>query len=83
MDQAAAKLESVPLLQRRIGSRLEMDRGVNRFRLPLETMRFTPYLSKQFQSMGAAPLKDFGADSSRNGITLELLSSGRPKREER
>ena len=31
MNQAVAKLESVPLLERRIGSSLEMDWGVNRF----------------------------------------------------
>ena len=57
MDQAAAKLESVPLLQRRIGSRLEMDRGVNRFPIAARNDAFYSLLIEAVSKHGRCALE--------------------------
>lgn len=82
MNQAVANLESVPLLQRRIGASLEMDREVDRFPIAARTAAFYSLLIEAVAQHGPTPLTAFGKDSSNYGITPELLHCGRWKREE-
>ena len=57
MDQAAAKLESVPLLERRIGSSLEMDWRVSRFPAAARNIGFYSLLIEAVSQHGRYALE--------------------------